>query len=171
MSPLTTRRHRQSGLAVVEFTMVVLMLLVFLFCIIDFGRIIIVNQVMMNLSREGANLASRGTTLADTVTALRASSSLLDIDADGQIIVTEISADLDGNLSITAQQSGGGLGSGSRIGTPGGTPTLPATDETLPQPGRRLYTTEVFYRTEAITPIGNLLDVAAGGVMYDVAYF
>src|SRR5689334_6984144 len=64
----TQTRFRQcSGQALVEFALISLVLITLLFGLIDFGRAILVRQVMVNLSREGANLASRGTSFPDTL--------------------------------------------------------------------------------------------------------
>ena len=51
------RRRSESGQAFIEFTFVVLMLIIMLFGLIDFGRAIYEHEVLTNLSREGARLA------------------------------------------------------------------------------------------------------------------
>ena len=51
----------ESGQALVEISVVLLMLVVFVFAIIDYSRAIYDTQVIKNLSGEGSSLASRGT--------------------------------------------------------------------------------------------------------------
>ena len=50
-------RKRRRGAAVVEFALVVPIFLVLLFGIIEFGRLMMVQQVLVNASREGARRA------------------------------------------------------------------------------------------------------------------
>src|ERR1039458_3356865 len=51
----------ESGQAFVEFTLVVFILMALLFGAIDFCRAIFMRQLLINLSRETANLEARGT--------------------------------------------------------------------------------------------------------------
>ena len=55
-----SRGRCRSGQALVEFLFVVVILMVMLFGMIDFCRAISTWQVMVNVSREGSNLAARG---------------------------------------------------------------------------------------------------------------
>ena len=165
-------RRRSHGLAVVEFAMVLPILLIIMFAVVDFGRAVLVRQVMVNLSREAANLASRGTELQDVVNAIRLSSQPLDIDENGYLIVTEVSRDINGNLSISRQQIVGGEPQGSRIGTGvGNTAVLPDTDIDIPLAGQNMYVAEVFYRSPPITPLGRLVNITLGEIYYDSAFF
>lgn len=167
---LQFRNRGCSGQALVEFALVSLLLVALLFGLIDFGRAIMVRQVMVNLTREGSNLASRNTTLTDTLNALAVSANPLAIDQKGLIILTSVSRDATGKLSITAQQSRGGISASSKVGTTASTsvnlPTasLPATNQTL-------YVTEVFYQYSPVTPVGKLINGNVPAVLYDAAFF
>ena len=167
----TPIRFKQcSGQALVEFALISVLLLSLLFGLIDFGRAILVRQVMVNLSREGANLASRGTSFADTLNALVASAHPLVIDQKGFLILTTVSRDNDGNLTITAQQSRGGTSVSSKVGQiGGGGVTLP--NNSVPAPNQTLTVSEVFYTYEAWTPIGKLVGSSMPTTLYDAAYF
>jgi hypothetical protein len=63
--------------AAVEFAVVVTLMLVLLLAIIDFGRALNYMQVMVGLTRQGSNLASRGTSLAGSAAAVVAGSAPL----------------------------------------------------------------------------------------------
>ena len=164
----------ESGQAFIEFTFVAFMLLAMLFAIIDFGRIIYTRQILINLSREGSNLASRGTDLSNTVAAVIAASDPLDFTNHGYVIVSVVVSN-SGGLQVTNQWKQGGLnGVQSKIGTVGGgAVNLPSVVPALPPPNQTLYITEVFYNLTppSLTPIGKLLTLDLPKTNYDIAYF
>lgn len=160
------------GVAVVEMVMVLPILLVLMFGVIDIGRSILSHQVLINLSREAANLTSRGTSLDDAIAAIQVSAAPLNIERDGYVLITEVLRDASGRLSIVQQRAAGGEVHASRIGTGvGNTAVLPPTSTAIPPIGRNLFAAEVFYHSEPITPLGSLVDINTGGVYYDVAFF
>lgn len=165
------RRHcnRRAGQALVEMALVSLLLTMFLFGLIDFGRAIMAQQVLVNLSREAANLASRGTTFTDTLDAIVASSGSLDIEENGYVILTEVTKDANGSITITQQQARGNQPSSSRVGTLCGPASLP--NNAIPAPGRKLVVAEVFVQYAPITPVGQVASIAMPSTLYDVAYF
>ena len=54
----------RSGQAILEISLMVPLLCLILFGIIDYGRALNSEQIMVDLTRQGSNMASRGTTLA-----------------------------------------------------------------------------------------------------------
>jgi Flp pilus assembly protein TadG len=163
-------RHR-AGTALVELVFVVFILAALVFGLIDFCRVISTRQVMMNLTREGSNLASRQTSLSNTVAALVASASPLDIATKGRVIITAVRK-INNVNTITDQLSQGGITATSRIGTGVNEPaTMPATPTPLPPLNQTIYVTEVFYSYKPITPIGRMLQLALPSQLYDVAFF
>ena len=164
-------RQRECGQALLELMFVLLILLLLLFGLIDFGRVIYERQILTNLSREGANLASRGTSLSNTVAAIMVSAAPLNLSANGRVIITAV-VNNNGVLSITAQLSQGGYSAASRIGNGvGSTATLPVTATKIPPVNQTLYVAEVFYGYTAITPLGALLGATLPTTLYDAAYF
>ena len=168
----------ESGQAFVEFAFVAFILLALLFGLIDFGRAIYEHEVLVNLSREGANLAARGTgstqteILSNAAAAVIVSANPLNLNTKGLVIVTAVTNNGSGGLFISRQLSQGGITATSKVGTGVGKPaTLPATNPQIPQSGQTLYATEVFYTYAPITPIGRLLTVTLPSRLYDVAYF
>jgi Flp pilus assembly protein TadG len=146
--------------------------------LIDFGRAIYEYQVLTNLSREGANLAARGTgntqteILSNAAAAVVTSAEPLNLSTRGLVIVTAVTNNGSGGLFISHQLLQGGITATSKVGTGVGRPAvLPATNPQVPQPGQTLYATEVFYAYAPITPIGKLLTVAVPSRLYDAAYF
>jgi len=161
----------ESGQAAMEFAIIVTMVLVLLCALVDFGRAINFMQVMVGLTRQGSNLASRGTSLPASAAAVIAGDSPLDLTDNGEVIVTSVTNTGVTNV-ITGQASQGGISRVSRVGTGVGKPaTIPASAATMLQPGQTIYITEVFYAYKPITPIGNLMTIALPSTLYESAYF
>jgi Flp pilus assembly protein TadG len=168
-----SRRHyrsRQSGQALLEFACVALIMIGLAFGLIDVSRAIHEKQVLINLSREGSNLAFRLTSLSDTAQAVVDGASPLDMNKQGRVIVTEVHND-GTNCQVADQVSLGGLkGQTSRIGKKGGKP-FPCMSADVPRPNQSAFVTEVFYDYEPVTPVGKMMQVAIPSTLYDVAYF
>lgn len=153
----------------IEFALVAVMLMLMLFAIIDFSRIILVHEIMLNVSREGANLVSRGTDMNVALNALVTSAQPLDINGHGCIILSSV-FNSNGVLRVTGQQKTTGVvQSSSHVGTTNTTAILP--NPNLPLPNQTLWVAEVFYVYVPVTPLGKLLGVTLPTTNYDAAYF
>jgi hypothetical protein len=163
---------RTSGQALLEFVFIALLMVSLLFALIDFGRAIYDRQVLINLSREGASLACRGTDFTNTVDALLQSDAPLDLSTKGRIIVSAL-VNSNGTVTVGDQyRSDGGIDVSSRIGQVGDTAQLPNNPVlVIPQPYQTLYAVEVFYSFRPVTPIGRMLRFTLPSQLYDVAYF
>lgn len=172
-----------SGQAIAEFAMAVTILLIFIFAAIDFGRALNDLQVMADLTRQGSNLASRGTPLGGNtgaVAAVVSGESSLDLVNNGDVIITAVTNTND-VYKITGQDSSTTDGltkfsATSKIGTGVGTnvtAALPAGAKNLLQNGQTLFITEVFYGFTALTPIGAMTNgtVSMPATLYNSAYF
>jgi hypothetical protein len=177
MKPFLNLRGRlssRSGQAFVEFTFVTATLLLLIFGLIDFCRAISVRQVITSLSREGSNLASRNTSLSNSIAAVLAASDPLNITNNGRIFISVVTNN-NGTAWVADQMTFGGISTNnnndSKIGHPGGPAVMPATNPKLPEPNQTIYVTEIFYSFEAVTPVGKLLNFALPTRLYDAAYF
>lgn len=86
---------RQRGVAAVEFALLLPLLLLLLFGMVDAGRALQANIIIANVSREGANLVSRGaiqleTGNQDIIYALMASTPPLNVNRQGMVYITRV---------------------------------------------------------------------------------
>jgi len=161
----------ESGQAAMEFALIVTLMLVLFFIVVDFGRAIHDLQVIAGLSRQGSNLASRGTSLPDSATAVLAGDPTLNLSNNGEVIITSVS-NINRVYTITGQVSQGKITQTSRVGNGlGSRATLPSSVATMLGPGQTIYITEVFYSYQPITPLKNLLKLALPSTLYQAAYF
>ena len=154
-------------------------MLVLLFALIDFGRMIYEKQIMVNISREGANLASRGNgntqlQIMSNAVVMRViqSGSPLDLDSNmGEVIISAVN-NSNNIVMVTAQIAQGGFSAPSKIGQVGQIANMPDTGTiTLPAPNQTIYVSEVFYTYVPITPLFKLMNFSIPSTNYDVAYF
>ena len=182
-----SRSRDQSGQALIEFTFVAVIMLAMLFGMIDFCRAISTRQVIINLSREGANMAARSgsgdtTAISNAIAAVIGAASPLSITSNGQVIVSAV-VNINGAYVITNQISQGKLtykrkigllnatGSGA-AGSPVVMPVLASSPGALPQPNQTAYVAEIYYAFKPTTPIGQLINISmTNAPLYDVAYF
>jgi Flp pilus assembly protein TadG len=161
----------QAGQAMLEFAIIAGLVITLVFAVVDFGRAFNQVQVMIELTRQGSNLASRGTPLLDSAQAVVAGDAPLDLSNHGEVILTSVTNNSHGNI-ITGQVAQGAITSASRIGAGvGSTATIPASAVAMLQPGQTIYITEVFYTYQAITPVATLLNIVMPSTLYQAAYF
>ena len=161
----------------IEFALIVMVLAVMLFGVIDFSRAIYERQVIINLTREGSNLAARGVgdspaeSVSNAVTAVIAAANPLNLNTKGRVIISAV-VNSNGIFRVTTQLSKGGITATSKVRTGTGVPaTMPATNPVIPRPNQTTYVTEVFYNFVPITPVGKLLKIILPSQLYDAAYF
>ncbi|OBT13868.1 hypothetical protein A9264_01635 [Vibrio sp. UCD-FRSSP16_10] len=90
-------KHYLKGLAAVEMTLILPVLLLILMAIWEFTQILQAHIVLLNLSREGANLISRSSSYGeqDVMDILSHSSNPLDLTQSGTMYINVISKDGD----------------------------------------------------------------------------
>lgn len=174
-----------AGQALLEIALLLPMMCTFVFGIVDFSRAIYDKEVMNNLVGEGSSLASRATSLPDTVAiVLLDAGSDLNMAANGCVIVTSVIPTSNATtFTITGQAKSATCNSGtSHLGCvpppsscTGSTTSLPPDVAAVifENPNFTGYITEVFYNFQPVTPIGaflknnNLLPTQ----LYSAAYY
>jgi Flp pilus assembly protein TadG len=187
---MTTRINTdQSGQALVEVSLGLIMLCVFVLGIIDFGRAIYDVQVMKNLVGEGSSMASRtnATNLATVVSTIDADAGNdLKMSTSGCVIITYVQNMGSGSIQVTNQGWGGGLSGTasckSKIGCVSGTSGCGTSNATLPSAavtalttegtGSSIAVTEIYYNYSTITPLPRFLGTTVlPSQFYAVAYY
>jgi len=184
-----------SGQSLLEFALVVPLVLMLALGVVEASYAILDQHIVTKLTREGSNLISRDTSLADAVTAMKNMSSrpVNFTDGSSKVIFSVIkkvatvgasnyNQDIIyqryeyGSLSNTSalQCSGGSFGgapnyeaSNSDNDTSLRVTNLPANLTTL---GGMLYVTEIYTRHQRITPLDRL-GVTMPDTLYSIAYF
>ena len=173
--------REKSGQALVELPFAFILLCVFVFGVIDFGRAIYEIEVMKNLVGEGSSMASRGASLATTAqTVANYAGSDINLGSQGCVIVTSVTNN-SGSLQVTGQASQGGIACTSNVGCLNGQGSCGSSSATLPaaasttllaeSTGSSLYVTELFYTYNTITPISALLGNSMPSQLYSAAYY
>ncbi len=161
----------RSGQATLEFGVAATVLLVLLLAVVDFSRALYDFQVMVGLTRQGSNLASRGDTLVQAASAVISGDAPLNLGSNGEVIVTSV-INVGGVDQITGQASMGGTSNMSKVGTGvGSRANVPPAAAGMLQPGQTIYITEVYYTYTPITPIGNFVNLVLPSTLYEAAYF
>lgn len=163
----------QSGQAMFELALLVPLLCLVMFAIIEYSRVLNFEQELVDATRQGCNMASRGTALSTAASSVAQNSSPPNLSSSGLVIVTSVtrvgSAD-----TISGQASSGSLIANSKIGTGvGNTATVPANVDDIftNNSGQTIYITEVFYPLKQITPIAKMWGLVLPTTLYQVAYF
>ena len=151
---------------------------------IEFSNMIDAHLVLVHLTREGANMTSRGTPADVGGPNYGAPDDALDV-----IVVSSAPVVTPGNLSqwtiihsrigpgpnddeyiVLEQITRGALGEPSQIGSKDETPNLPNIDNI--GTGQELHAVEVYYQYDTITPVGNFLGfLVADNFFYERAVF
>src|ERR1035438_1266871 len=172
-----------SGQALIEFTLVAVALIVLIFGVIDFCRAIYLRQLLVNLSRETANLEARGsgTTTLDIMTnalgaAILEAKPSLGLNSSPRLLTTTAFPNFGTHSTISQQYTAGSLaGATSAVGTStnlGNTAKLPKTAGSILPANRTVYVAEIYYKFIPITPVGNLINhILLPTRFYDAAYF
>ncbi|MHB8382368.1 MAG: TadE/TadG family type IV pilus assembly protein [Candidatus Binataceae bacterium] len=156
-----------------EFAALLTICLMLIFATIDFGRALYDKEVMSGLSRQGGNLASRGSSIPDAVSAVIAGQAPLNLSGAGEVIITSIT-NTKGKFEITGQTSAGGMTPPppSQLGTGvGNVARVPSDATNMLQLNQTIYVAEIFYSFQPLTPIGTMLGTALPSTLYEAAYF
>jgi hypothetical protein len=143
----------EKGQALIELTLMFPFLLLLLYGTIEIATAISAYHTLTGITREGANLTSRGETPDTALDAIVASSAPTITAANSaqwHIIYSKIVQDpsipctaAPCTYIIESQKDRGGLGQGSQLGGVGATVTIPGTDSI--NPGQTFHAFEAYY--------------------------
>jgi len=158
-----------SGQGVAEFALALPVILVILLGMVEFSHAYDRVHGLAGLSREGANIAARGSALSEVLTTVVANGETLDMTDRGGAIVSRVVVE-SGQPVVMAQVASVGYEGYSRI---------TAADSTAANwialagfaEGSTHYTVEVFLNYEPVTPLAGLVEAVVPSVLYERAVF
>jgi hypothetical protein len=154
-----SRTRDERGNALIETVLVSMILLGMVLGIVEFGTA---------LSREGANLAARGSSLGESVNVVMTNGSSINLAGQGGAIATRI-IETAGAPLIVGQSASIGYAGLSQVGNIGD--TAAGMDDWGLVVGQSVHTMEVFYNYNQITPFGSMMGVLVPTQLYERAVF
>ena len=157
-----------SGQGIAEFALSLPIILVILLGMVEFSNAYDRTHGLAGLSREGANIAARGTALSEVLTTVMANGETLKLPANGGAIVSRLVVK-QGQPTIMAQIATDGYEEKSQL----------ADNDVAAEwiamagfaEGSTHYSVEVFLTYEPITPLAGLYKAVAPSVLYERAVF
>jgi len=142
-----------AGQALVEAALIAPLLVLLVVGVYEFSRAIQANNIIANMSREMANLASRTTTApADVMSAVALTSQPLNMTGNGMMYITVVTDETNSNgvslgkAKVTSQYSWGSNPQwASKIGASGNTANLSMFPKYPLSNGNTAYIAEVYY--------------------------
>ncbi|MCG8468258.1 MAG: pilus assembly protein [Gemmatimonadetes bacterium] len=156
------------GVELVELVMVLPLLLIVVFGILEFGSVFDKQHVVSTLSREGANIASRGAALDSVVSVTISNGNTVDVGPAGAVIASRVDV-VGGVPQVAAQSLGGSMTATSKVGTPGN-PATPYVGNGLAD-GNSYYVVEIFLPYQPFTPLRGLVAPVIPDTLYDRTIF
>jgi len=153
---------------VAEFALVLPLMLFLFLGMIEIGNALTVSHTLSRLSREAANIASRGASLDTVLTVVSYSGQDIHFGERGGSVVSRVSV-RSGDMEILAQSATPGFEDRSRIGTVGSNPVSFASYGL--EAGNTHYVVEIFYTYRPITPFARLFQSALPDPLYERAVF
>lgn len=160
--------RRDDGQSLAEFALVVPMMAMILFGLVELGNAFSVTHGLSTISREGANIAARGTSLDTVLQVVLTNGSDIGLPTRGGSIASEVTVQ-SGVPMVTAQSASSGYAGKSEIGSLGA-PAASLGGLGLSD-GSTHYVVEVFYDYQSITPLSNFVAGVVPSPIYERAVF
>jgi hypothetical protein len=167
-----TPTRRQRGAALAELAVVLPILVTMLLVAIDFGRLVYTTQIMVDLTREAANLVSRGATFDDAFLVTFRRAGEVDVRDKGGVIISEVRRKdfNDPTPWIVNQERRGALATAtSRVGAEGGPARIP--DITRLPAGAGIMAVEIVHPFNPLFDATRLHLNFYPEAIYEVAFF
>lgn len=148
--------------------MVTPLLLIVTFGIVEFGSMLDSRQAIAHLTREGANIASRGAPLDTVLYVTMQNGEEINLSARGGAVASRVLM-IGGAPTIEEQIFSPGYGSASLFGSEGDEATEMASAGLAD--GASVYVLEIFYSRPTWTPLMSFFSGNLPDVIYDRAVF
>jgi hypothetical protein len=165
---LGARFAAAAGTATLETALVGGILVTMALGVVEFGNAFSAKHTVASLSREGANLAARGTTLGESIAVVLENGADLGLASRGGAIASRLEVD-DGTATVEEQVASSGYAGQSRMAGVG----QPVPEAALwgLREGQIIYVMEVYYNYEAVTPFTAVTKIVVPSVLYERAIF
>jgi len=168
MTGLARLFRSNSGQGVIEFALVLPLILIIILGMVEFSNAYDRTHGLAGLSREGANIAARGTGLNEVMATVLADGQPLRLSTDGGAIVSRVVIQ-NGQPVVKAQVTTSGYESSSRLTDVNGSAAWISSAGFAE--GSTHYAVEVFLTYNPITPLAQLIRVVIPSVLYERAVF
>jgi len=158
-----------SGQGLVEFSLALPIILIILLGMVEFSNAYDRVHGLAGLSREGANIAARGTALSEVLTTVVADGETIKMAANGGAIVSRLVVQ-GGEPVIMAQVATDGYDAKTRITDADSTAARWIATAGFEE-GSTHYAVEVFLAYEPVTPLGHMFQSVTPPVLYERAVF
>ncbi len=169
MSRFSERLRRgESGQGMAEFAVTLPFLLLLALGVVEVGRMLETAHAMSNLTREGANAVSRGSSMQAALSLTVQNQEAVGLGKGGRVIVSRVRVQ-GGVPRVVEQVTSTPSGEGSRVGAPN--------DEATPYlaaglvDGRDYYVVELFIPYRSATPFHGLVARVVPETLYDRSLF
>jgi TadE-like protein len=166
------RRDRQRGTALSELAILLPLLILMVLVGVDFGRLVYDNQVLVDLTRETANMVSRGATSDQAFAAAQLEPGELDVIGKGGIIISKVQrhSSKDPTPWVISQDRRGAMGSSSsKVGKVNAVATIPGVTQL--DAGITITAVEIMHPFKPVFTLKSLGLNLYPTTIYDVAYF
>jgi Flp pilus assembly protein TadG len=166
---LLARIRDERGQGTVELGLMLPFLLLFFCGVVELGRMLETNHIMASLTREGANLASRGATMAEALAATRANQAASGLGSVGGAVISRVIVDADSVPRVESRIASEGYTDVTRVAD---TDSIASVfSETGLQFGHSYYVVELFIPFEPVTPLRRFMSGLIPEEMYDRSIF
>ena len=156
------------GQGIVEFALALPVILVIMLGMVEFAHAYDRVHGMAGISREGANIASRGTPLSDVLTVVMTNGRTIDMDSRGGAVVSRLVV-RQGSVTVESQVASDGYARESRLYD--GDAAAQWIASAGYAEGSTHYAVEVFMAYQPVTPLSRLLRSAGPQHLYQRAVF
>ncbi|MDH3732169.1 MAG: pilus assembly protein [Gemmatimonadota bacterium] len=161
-------RALDRGQGLVELMLVLPVLLTLTFGILELGTLLDVSHSITGLTREGANMASRGAHLDSVLNVTAYNGAAIGLQSGGGVVASEVV--MQGAVPIVIDQvATQGYTGLSRLGLLGG-PATPLAGQGLTD-GKTYFVVEVFAPYQPFTPLDALVRAVVPDTLYDRTVF
>jgi hypothetical protein len=162
------RGRSERGQGLVELTLTLPLLLTLTFGVLELGMLLDISHSISGLTREGANMASRGGDLDSVLAVTSFNGAAVGLQTGGGVIASEV--EVQGGVPMVVDQvATSGYAGLSRLGLLGA-PATPLTGKGL-STGKFYYVVEVFAPYQPFTPLNALVNGIVPDTLYDRTVF